>query len=73
MRSLLTVTFSVMIANVASAHPGHGTSGTNDGQSWWHFIAEPVHALPLISLVVLAAVAVRFFGSANALNQQTNR
>jgi hypothetical protein len=73
MQRLLIAAFSVMIANVASAHPGHGTSGAHDGQSWSHFIAEPVHAIPLISLIVLAVIAVRFFGSANPVNQQTNR
>lgn len=44
----------VCAAEHAWAHPGHGVT---DPQTPAHYVMEPVHALPLLSLLAAAALA----------------
>lgn len=43
------------MVGTATAHPGHGTT---DPHSVTHYVAEPVHAAPLLALFAAAAVAI---------------
>jgi hypothetical protein len=52
---VLTCSLAVCAADaVARAHPGHGTT---DPSSVTHYVLEPVHATPLV-VIVLAVVAI---------------
>lgn len=57
-RCLLTI-LSIAFANAAYAHPGHGTGESASGTTWWHFLSEPVHMLPLLAVVVLAITGIK--------------
>ena len=37
--------------SAALAHPGHSLSGA-DESTLFHYLAEPVHALPILSLII---------------------
>lgn len=47
---------ALALPSVAVAHPGHGAV---PGDSVWHWICEPLHALPLAAGVVLLTLAMR--------------
>lgn len=59
MRRCLLASLSITFANVAFAHPGHGTGESAGGQSWWHFVSEPIHLLPLLLVAALGFAALR--------------
>jgi hydrogenase/urease accessory protein HupE len=44
------------ISSVAAAHPGHGTGGEN--HSLVHYLTEPAHVVPMLSVAVLGALAI---------------
>ena len=49
------ILFSLLaVPALARAHPGHGIDPS--GASLAHYFGEPEHALPLLGVVVLAAV-----------------
>lgn len=60
MRRLFLGTLSTvcvaLAAGAALAHPGHGAT---EPESAVHYVAEPVHGLPLL-LIALACTAYRF-------------
>jgi hypothetical protein len=59
MRHCLTASLSIVFANAAFAHPGHGTADVASG-SWLHFVSEPVHLLPLLAVVASAILAIKY-------------
>ena len=44
----------ILSAKATQAHPGHGDT---DGHSLFHHVTEPVHALPLLAALTIAALA----------------
>ncbi|MCA9167424.1 MAG: hypothetical protein KDB23_07130 [Planctomycetales bacterium] len=48
-----------LVAATCSAHPGHGSTAANQVE---HYVAEPLHAAPL--LATLAVVAALLAGTA---------
>ncbi|MCA9074324.1 MAG: hypothetical protein R3B91_14635 [Planctomycetaceae bacterium] len=51
-RTTLALITSTLVTTPLLAHPGHGTT---DPQSVTHYVGEPVHALPLVLIVVAVA------------------
>ncbi len=54
----------LLAAGPVWAHPGHGATGA--GQGWLHHLLEPIHALPLLALLLALAVALGSFRRARA-------
>jgi hypothetical protein len=54
MRALLPVVALNVLSAAAFAHPGHGSS---EPASASHFLLEPVHAVPLAVIAIVAASA----------------
>lgn len=57
-RSLASVLSAaiVLLGSAALAHPGHGLT---DGNSWLHWLTEPVHVAPQAALAALAVWGLR--------------
>lgn len=56
-RFILAALFGFSATGRLFAHPGHGTT-TPDSPA--HYVFEPVHALPVVAIVVAIAGAVLF-------------
>ena len=59
MRRSLLASLSFAITTTAFAHPGHGSAESANGESLWHFVGEPVHAIPFLAVAALAIAACR--------------
>jgi hypothetical protein len=76
MRRCLLASLSIAIANAAFGHPGHGSSESVGSQSLWHFVSEPVHLLPLVTVVASTLLAVKLgrrFHAAMVSNEPSPR
>jgi hypothetical protein len=51
---------TVALPLVSAAHPGHGTT---DGFTITHYFTEPVHVVVSLSIIVAAAVYIRYRSS----------
>ena len=56
---LIVVAIAATQVSNALAHPGHGLNGADDG-TVFHYLTEPVHALPILSLVIAVLLAERY-------------
>jgi hydrogenase/urease accessory protein HupE len=57
--SLITIAIAATQVSNALAHPGHGLSGADD-VTVFHYLTEPVHALPILSLVIAVLLVERY-------------
>lgn len=58
-RSTVLVPFGALLSTATFAHEGHGVIATAGADGWLHWLLEPQHALAVLGVVLLAAMAVR--------------
>lgn len=69
---LIVVTIAATQISNALAHPGHGLSGADVG-AIFHYLTEPVHFLPILSLVIAVLLVERHSRGLRGRTSRPNR
>ncbi len=59
-KQALVALSTVLVAAGAAAHPGHGAAG--QGETLAHYLAEPLHVIGALAVLLVGAAAARVLG-----------